>query len=312
MAAGSFEEIRALSYGVQGLLLAREQKIIFGERLARYSLCPDPGLWSRVFGKSLYRGWGAAFGWPALLDRVLFMAVRHKLRPKPALYRPLLQQYLGRDFAEDREYLDLLSRLVAALRACRYEAGKGCSVVHDPAVAATVSALFALFYDRLCRTGVIPVFDNAFAGMQARYFHLLQTAVFQRQLIFLVYRDPRDQFVELVRHSVRTRPSMVGAFIRQYKQNMQDSRQLLADSRGKFLRLLSFEEFVCHQAKREDLRRELDQFFADAVLPGGWRAGLFQAAQSRKNIGIWRQSGLRRQMERIMRELPNYLRPEAD
>lgn len=306
-------ELRALNFGVQNLLLVAEGKIVFGERLARWALYPDPRQWRSLFGRSLYRARGLKGGVDKLIDQAILGLLKGKLRPRLEYYRSLLDDHLGSNALVDDQYIELVRELVAALQ--RFIDGGPIPVEESPELAGACSGLFALFYDRLASREAIPVFDNAIAGMNARYYRLLTPEFFEKQLIYLVHRDPRDQFAEQVKHSVRTLPFMVDTFIRDYRANVATTQALVEHFRRdpkRSVHSVSFEEFVCSPSFRMNLADEVCSLLADFDLPTDLAQGDFNADQSRRNIGAWKSADLGRQMNRIVTGLGKHLRPEAD
>lgn len=305
-------EIRALNYGVQALLLVAEGRILFGERLARWALCPDPRRW-QLFGKSLYRSRGIRGHLDRVVDATMLALLKGKLRPRLPFYRSMLDEHLGWDALENPVYMQRVQALVDALQ--NFVDSDTVSVVDDADVVHAVSRLFELFYERLASDASVPVFDNSIAGMNARYYRLFDRDSFDRRLIYLVERDPRDQFAEQVRHSVRTLPSMVNGFIRDYRANVDSALALTEHFRDEpktTVRVLSFEEFVCSDALRDTLGDEVRAALADAGYPTGYGSSAFEPERSRKNIGLWQTARLERQMKVVSAELPQWLRREAD
>ena len=309
----AYGEIRALNYGAQKLLLVAEQKVIFGERLARWALYPSPRRWAEIFGPSFYRSRGLKGHVHKLADAFLLSLVKRRLHPVLDAYRPMLEAQLGADALEHDLYIQRVSEFSNALRDY-LDARTGC-VDRDARVADALSNLFVLFYDHANSRGLIPLFDNAVAGANAKYYHLLTTEAFDKQIIYLVYRDPRDQFAELVRHSVSTLSIMVASFIRDYRSNVAGAQALADEFRfdeRRFVRMLSFEEFVCNEGLRSDLAGEIEVIMDKFHVSTAQSNGDFSADRSRRNIGIWKHAKLDRQMNSIASELGQYLRPEAD
>lgn len=309
----SLGEIRALNYGAQALLLVAEHRVVFGERLARWALLPDPRRWSDMFGRSLYRSRGMRGLRDRFLDAAILMALRKKLRPRLGFYRRLLDEHLGTDALNDSEYLSAVRALVVAVQRV---VDDGVTDVRDRAdVADAFSRLFVLFHDRLTTGGGLPVFDNSIAGMNAHLHGLFTRDAFDKRLIYLVHRDPRDQFAEQVKHSVRTLPSMVDKFIRDYDANVRAADALverLRDRPDASVRLVPFEEFVCSDELRVRLAAEVEAALTGHGLATSYQPGDFEPERSRRNIGVWKGAGLERQAARIAAALPDHLRPEAD
>jgi hypothetical protein len=144
---------------------------------------------------------------------------------------------------------------------------------------------------------------------------LLDAPTFKRKVIYLVYRDPRDQFAELVAHSARTLPSMVNFFIREYRANAERVQAIVSDLRAESattVHLIPFEEFVCSDELRNRLAVEVSEALTEIGIESTHVASGFKADLSRRNIGLWKAAVLHRPMRRIAAALPGYLRPEAD
>ena len=306
-------EVRALNYGVQALTLVAEHRIVFGERLARWALYPDPRGWGEIFGRTLYRSRGWRGSRDRIVDTTILLLLQGKLRPRLDRYREILDEHLNSDALHDSEYLHAVRSLVAALQRM---VDDGAMDVRDRTdVAAAFSRLFALFHDRLATGRGLPVFDNSIAGMNAHLHALIGTDAFDKRLIYLVHRDPRDQFAEQVKHSVRTLPYMVGKFIRDYHANVRAANALVERLRGRAdasVRLVPFEEFVYSDELRAKLADEVERALTAHDLATNYESGSFVPERSRRNIGAWKRAGLDRQMARISAALSDHLRPEAD
>ncbi|OHD14705.1 MAG: hypothetical protein A2Z96_05825 [Spirochaetes bacterium GWB1_48_6] len=165
---------------------------------------------------------------------------------------------------------------------------------------------------------MIPIFDNAFSGINPDLFRLLSPELFSRKVLLLVRRDPRDQFADLVRYSGSTYPWNVRSFIKQYRIAQYRTAQFLErmrDEPGTMVRLLGFEEFVLDSSgARTALQADLRLFWEqDGFGPSGlWGQGAFHPEISAKNIGLWQESRHHGAMKLISRELREYLVPESE
>jgi hypothetical protein len=319
----SFGEIRAINYGLRYLAQTAAGTVPWGERLGRWALCPEPRLWKKVLGTPLTARRGPASALYSLADRAFTSAARFRIIPGLPIYKPLLDTQLGRDFTQDAEYLNLVSAYAASLHG--YLDSKGSQGPEafppwqNPAVRKAASAVLGLFYRRLTREGRVPIFDNAFSGLNPELLELARGGVFKRKLLLLVRRDPRDQFVDLVRFSGSTFSWSVGGFIRQYRKAQEKTARFLAglaetkdkDKDGpELVRVVGFEEFVLDRnGARTALQTELCDFWSkDGCGPAGnWLPGSFRPEQSARNIGLWRASALKGAIQRICRELPEFL-----
>lgn len=321
----SFGEIRAINYGLRYLAQTAAGVVPWGERLGRWALCPDPRLWDQVLGVPLTARRGVLSPLYFMADLAFASAARFRIIPGLPVYKPLLDTQLGRDFTQDAEYLGLASAYVASLHgyldrkasAGSGEAGTGRPPPwQDPEVRQAASAVIGLFYRRLTREGRVPIFDNAFSGLNPELFGLVSHEVFLKRVLLLIRRDPRDQFVDLVRCSGSTFSWTVGSFIQQYRRAQEKTAKFMADtadaigSGSRFIQVVGFEDFVRDTGgTRTRLQSDLLAFWAaDGQGPAGdWLPGAFRPEQSVRNIGLWRSSGMHGAIERISKELPEFL-----
>jgi hypothetical protein len=315
----SFGEIRALNYGLRYLTATAAGSARWGERLGRRALCPDPALMPRLLGRTLSR---ERRSFPRLYDAadaLVTAAARFFIIPGFKEYKPLLDAQLGRDFRQDDEYCEAVAALARELRAFMRRR-RGAAAVGEPwrddAVRLAASHLIGIFHERLGEGGAMPIFDNAFSGLDPELFGLVSDDLFKRRVFILVRRDPRDQFADLVRFSGSTFAWSSSAFVRQYRRVQGKTADFLESMRGArdaFVRLVNFEDFVLDtRGTRTKLRRDLEEFWNGSAPPGRWIDGSFSPEKSARNIGFWRNSGLNGAMRRIARELPDYLVPAAE
>ena len=317
------DEIRALNYGLTLLVKQVEKTRLYSEQLSRYSMFPDKSRWNTVFGRPLTADKGALSQVIKLADSLFMAAAKGRLNPGIDSYGPLLSTSLGRDYRDDREYIEALHTLNEAARhvITKHPGRRSWETISaDREFSAAVSGFFALFYDRLSQSGAVPVFDNAFSALNPRYFDLVESNAFPRQLIMLVKRDPRDQFAELVKYSTKTFSFMVRGFIRDYKKIVTGAVNYVdttaADSRassGKVIKLIDFEDFVYDSSGiRSEIESRLSDMLTDFSYPADFNPHFYDPEKSKPNIGLWKKSGLKREMNLIINSLPEYLRPEAD
>lgn len=313
----SFGEIRAINYGLRYLAQTAAGTVSWGERLGRWALCPDPRLWGKVLGDSLTARRGPLSSLYFLADLAFTSAARFRIIPGLRFYKPLLDTQLGMDFTQDSEYLSAVSAYATSLHGyLDRKAGTslpGSAPWQDKEVQKAASSVISLFYHRLTRDGRLPIFDNAFSGLNPELFGLLSGNVFRKKVLLLVRRDPRDQFVDLVRCSGSTFSWTVSSFIRQYRSAQAKTASFLAEMDGDgscLVRVLGFEDFVLDTGgARTALQAELLDFWAgEGQGPSGaWLAGSFRPEQSAANIGLWRTAGMSRAIKIISRELPEFL-----
>ncbi len=332
----AFGEIRAINYGLRFLVQTAAGRIRYGERLGRWALCPDPELWGRVLGSPLTRERGRFAGLYTFADALYFMAARFHIIPRVTKYKQLLDAQLGMDFREDKEYLFCVETLADSLRSYMHrikeEKSKSDPEDNDDVVEAA-SSLLSLFHRRLSENGRVLIFDNAISGLYPESFGLVSSSIFPGQIIIFVRRDPRDQFAELVKYSGSTFPWSVGKFIRQYRATQERTKKFVENISVKapeqqdpnnsiLIRQVSFEDFVLDRNNvRTRLKEDLQIFWKAFGIStnGKWleadtgdKTGdgmnsLFNADRSKLNIGIWRNSKLKKQMNRITAELSDYI-----
>lgn len=313
----SFGEIRAINYGLRNSLLAAEAPRLFGERLGRHALCPDSSLKRQVLGDPLSASRGVLVGTALnLADFVFTSGARFRIIPGMRMYEHLLNHQLGKNFREDEEYLAVVRRFQETLRASISGARARIKLSEHPDIVAAATDLVALFYDRLSGEDHIPIFDNAFSGLYPRLFDIISPERFPKQIIVLVKRDPRDQFAELVKYSGGTFPFMVGSFIKTYAQRIDRVKDFIKNAEGsphRNVHLIDFESFVLDtNGVRSRLDNELNAALAEFGLDSRPAEQKFFPERSAKNIGVWKKSFWARELARVARELPEYLRPEAD
>ena len=336
----AFGEIRAINYGLRFLVQTAAGRIHYGERLGRWALCPDPTLWNKILGSPLTRERGSLSVLYTLVDALYYSVARLNVIPSVTKYKDLLDAQLGRDFRTDREYLDTVTELTKVLRKYMQRKNKQreeeisfAGPEGDEEVRYTASQLLSLIYQRLSTNNRVLIFDNAISGLYPELFNLLDPSIFSGQVIIFVRRDPRDQFVELVKYSGSTFPWSVGKFIDQYRKTQEKTKKFIesisslskfSDKEGCtiFIRQISFEAFVLNKDNiRTSLKDDLQQFWEpfgiekisnwntaspETALEDGMN-GLFNPEKSKLNIGIWRTSGLKSQINRIANELSEYI-----
>ncbi len=320
LSEAAFGEIRALNYGLKYSALTAAGQIPWGERLGRWALCPDPSLWNDILGPLLAfeRGTAAPVYYAA---DILFTALaRFKIIPAFALYKPMLDAQLNGDFRFNTQYIKAIAQFMQSLRS--YMASqKGsqnpvlpweCAAVREAA-----STIVGIFYETLRKDGAVPIFDNTFSGINPELFKLLTPELFAKRTFILVRRDPRDQFADLVRFSGSTFSWSVNSFIRQYRKAQEKTGIFLESLKSEpdtFTRLINFESFVFDShGTRTQLKNDLQDFCNFPDMRQNWNSeGSFNAAQSAKNIGFWRNSGLKSAMQKITHNLSEFLVEEAD
>ncbi len=313
----SFGEIRAINYGLRNSLLAAEGPRPFGERLGRHALCPDNTLKRQILGAPLSASRGALVGTALnLADLIFTSGARFRIIPGMHMYEHLINHQLGKNFREDEEYLTIVRRFQETLRASIRGPGARLTLSEHPDIVAAASDLIALFYDRLSSEDRIPIFDNAFSGLYPRLFDIISPERFQKQIIVLVKRDPRDQFAELVKYSGGTFPFMGGSFIKTYAQRIDRVKNFIRKAEGsphRSVRLIDFESFVLDtDGVRSKLDAELNAALSEFGLDSRPAEQKFFPERSAKNIGVWKGSFWKREIAQISKELSDYCRVEAN
>jgi hypothetical protein len=311
----AYDEIRALNYGLTLLIGGVEKTLLYGEQLSRYSMYPDKSQWKRIFGKPLSPK-------TIFIDALFMTLAKGRLNPGLESYGSLLSTPLGRDYRSDTEYIKALSRLTeSARRVIKKHPRRRSweSIAGDKEFSESVSAFLALFYDRLSSSGAVPVFDNAVSALNTRFFDLVENTVFPVQLIMLVKRDPRDQFAELVKYSAKTFSFMVNRFIKDYRKNITGAVDFVSaagrttSSSGKIVKLIDFEDFVYDTSGiRTELGSIISALLSDFSFPDDFDHSFYDPGKSKPNIGLWKDSGMKREMGLIKKSLPEFLRPESD
>ncbi len=310
----AYDEIRALNYGLTLVIKAVEKTPLYGEQLSRYSMYPDKSRWNSIFGKPLSLK-------TVCTDALFMTAAKGKLNPGLESYGPLLSTSLGRDYRSDTEYIKTIGNLTEAARSLikKYPGRRSWeAVAGDKDFSSSVSAFLGLFYERLSSSGVVPVFDNAISALNPRFFDLVENSVFPVQLIMFVKRDPRDQFAELVKYSAKTFSFMVRSFIKDYRRNITRSLNYTSISggrpdSGKIIRLIDFEDFVYDTSGiRREMGSVLSGLLSDFSFSADFDPRFFNPEKSKPNIGIWKNSGMKKEMDLIKKSLPEFLRPESD
>ena len=312
----SNDEIRALNYGLTIFLKQINKRFFVGEKLARYSLYPDDKGWGNVFGRPLSSGKGIFYPLILLGDDFFMQAAKNHLTPGLDRYTPLLDSQLGTDYRRDAEYIESVKYFNEAVRkiSAKHPASWN-DVKGDPDLSDAVSSLFALFYDRYFKRGYVPVFDNAISGLTPQFFDLLDEKHFRTKVIIFVVRDPRDQFAEQVRYSAKTWSFMAGNFISDYKKKYQMTKEYV-ESAGKasdrVVRLVSFEDFVYNT---DNTRSEFEDILFSQINESGintvFDKNRYSPERSMKNIGIWKEAGMKKEMKKITENLFPFLKEQA-
>ena len=313
----SYDEIRALNYGFNYFLKIILKNIYIGEKLARYSLCPDKSRWGAFFGSYFYKEKGLFSPAAAVADFLFMVAAKSRLNPGLDKYGELLNTQLGTDYLNDSEYLETVKRFTESVRnAVRKKPSDWSEIASDRELSDSSSALFALFYDRYYIRGYIPVMDNAISGLNPHFFDLINSAHFSRKIIIFVVRDPRDQFAELVKFSAKTFSFMVKNFIYDYEKKQKKISEYISSMKNDTssdVNLISFEDFVCNSSGiRDNLKKTLADSMNEYEINYSFDNKVYSAENSLKNIGVWKKSGLNREMELISKKLKPFLKEQAD
>ena len=313
----SNDEIRALNYGMTIFLKIILSKYYVGEKLARYSMCPDKKDWNRFFGDPLYKEKGIFAPFIAAADSFFMTAAASHLTPGLDMYKPLLDLQLGCSYKNDDEYLNVVSDFTEAVRkALKQKYSSWNEVSKDKNLSDAASALFALFYDRYIERGYVPVLDNAISGLNPHFYDLVSSEYFKKKVIIFVVRDPRDQFAEQVRFSAKTFSFMARSFVTDYRKKYEKTSEFVSsmkDSAGSDVYMISFEDFVSNKnGIRDRLKSSLSNYLESFNMNDSFDPSVYSAEKSLKNIGVWKKSGMKKEMEYISRELEQFCKKQAD
>ena len=313
----SNDEIRALNYGLTIFLKIILSKYYVGEKLARYSMCPDKENWKRFFGDPLYRNKGIFTPFIAAADSFFMSAAASHLTPGLDMYKPLLDLQLGSSYEKDSEYLKAVSDFTEAVRnAVKNKYNTWGEVSKDRSLSGAVSAFFALFYDRYIKRGYVPVLDNAISGLNPHFYDLVSSEYFKKKVIIFVVRDPRDQFAEQVRFSAKTFSFMARRFVSDYRKKYEKTSEFVSsmkDSADSDVYLISFEDFVSNKNNlRGKMESSLSEYLENLNLKNSFDSAVYSAENSFRNIGVWKNSGMKSEMELIGRELKQFCKEQAD
>ena len=313
----SNDEIRALNYGLTIFLKIILKKIYVGEKLARYSLCPEKSEWENFFGAPFYKNKGFFSPFIAAADSFFMAAAASHLTPGLDMYKPLLERQLGCSYKDDLQYREAVSSFSEAVRSAvkkRYNSWE--EAASDKNLSDSVSALFALFYDRYTDRGYVPVIDNAISGLNPRFFDLVSSEYFPRKVIIFVVRDPRDQFAEQVKFSAKTYSFMAGNFVSDYRKKYRKTEEFVSSMKGSEnsdVFMISFEDFVSNENLiRDNLKKTIAGYLENTGMKTDFDSNAYSAEKSYQNIGVWKNSGMKKEMDLISRELKPFLKKQAD
>ena len=312
------EEIHSLNHGLSNLLKVVDHNSGNLEWLARKMLCPNIDLWSDVFGKRLSEHdsqyWLSGF----IKENLFVLLVKLRAQDVISGVTDRLNLQLGRDYSTDKEYLEAVKRLIHALRKTKENES-----LYDSLLLKEISSLFAVFYSRWSVDGKLLLFNNAFTGRRAKYFDLIDNSFFTDQIIIFVYSDPRDQFVRKIvgspfheRGARSFNRFMLNQFINEYRNNMDEVQTLIYKSElipYKQIMLVSFEDFVLNISETRGMLTELfGKKLEDNGFVTSWNDKYFKPEESKKNIGIWKDAGFDREMQKISKKLPEFLHLAAN
>lgn len=147
--------------------------------------------------------------------------------------------------------------------------------------------------------GRVSVINNCVNGLTLQWLRLLPGA-----RAYVLFRDPRDQFVAQLHEGNRLHKMDSAAFIKKARNYLRSYEEAVADDRlAAQITRVQFEEFVLCSEAREAIREELG--LTSSAAPDGRRA--FDPEVSAQNIGIHAQHERREDIEHIERELGDYL-----
>ena len=313
----AYDEIRALNYGLTIFLKIIMRKYYVGEQLAKYSMCPEKCEWKRFFGEPLYKSKGCYAPLIAAADSFFMTAAASRLTPGLDKYSPMLEKQLGSSFKEDKEYNAVVLNFTNAVRyASEQKYSTWDEVSGDKNLVSAVSAFISFFYDRYISRGYVPVIDNAISGLNPHFFDLVSPDYFRKKIIIFVVRDPRDQFAEQVKFSAKTFSFMAKHFVSDYRKKYNKTSEFVSsmkNTKDSDVYMLSFEDFVSNKnSTRDNLESSISRHLESFNLKTDFDKTSYSAEYSSKNIGVWKNSGMNKEMDFISRELKSFLKEQAD
>jgi hypothetical protein len=307
---GIEQEILPISFGLCRALNAAEANYHLDTVLSAFALLPDNHLFKTQLKKNLPKS-----SLPLLLTLslswiqfLIFRSARRKLTNRMDL---ALSALLSGDFRKSEGYISDVSGFFDILDQIRQS---GDSPETKSSISESLTKYFTSILLRLTNAhggaDNIVTLDNAISGYFLRYFKYVDFSNFRRAHIITISRDPRDQFIDRVACSLKTTRFSHKEFVRDYKAH-QVAIESLEDHcrRAPNVSIINvrFEDFVINansvrdcvwKALSESLGIEHDH---------SSHSNKFNPEKSVKNIGIWKQSKLKRQLLYISHELQPFL-----
>lgn len=303
------QEIKAVGRGAIGLLNFRGAKKRRGLYQAKRALYPDPSSWSDVH---LNSGWlRTSWRSPADIEDMIYTAVSDiartclnrvvKLNTKePAETK--LSAALGKPFLEDHEFRIKVNDFAIA---CERNPHMNDEIVMDK-----FSSIISHFHDAWRENG-IPVFDNIIFRSNIRYIKHIGSPQFKRKLVFFVYRDPRDQYAEIVKGNylplLRLRK-----FCESYKRVLTVASQEENKQNDTTMWIaIPFEDFLLNDKNlRIRIEKHISDFLKYEIPLEPAKGPLFHPIIS--NVGKWKTILARRQARTLENELGQFFNHLAD
>jgi hypothetical protein len=308
---GIEQEILPISFGLCRGLRAAERNTYLDAVLSAYALLPDSKLMKHQIKKSF------ANSNPHVSIMLFFSRIKYYLYK--AARRKLLQRMdsslsnlLRGEFRTDEHYLRDVSLFFDTLQKIRgANSGRDISKDSREQLEYIFSNIIHHFLDRHADSEKITVLDNAISGYFLDYVKYIDFSRFDNVYVIIVTRDPRDQFVDRVANSLTTFAHSHKGFVGEYLKYQNLINSFMEDCAEEKNVKIFDTNFECFIRNQSGLREKIwNNFLADGVVGGAYRSEkrLFDADKSMRNIGLWKRSGLSRQISYISRELSAFCR----
>jgi len=108
----------------------------------------------------------------------------------------------------------------------------------------------------------------------------------------------------------------VNQFINQYRNYLDEVQTLIHRSELKTYKqimLVSFEDFILNISGTRDMLTEIfSKKLEDNGVVTNWNDKYFKPEESKKNIGVWKDAGFDREIQKVSEKLPEFLHPVAN
>jgi hypothetical protein len=201
-------------------------------------------------------------------------------------------------------------RVVSRLEGAGLGAGRDARL-DDALVREVLTDYLLLVNEALQPADQHAIYDNLVPAYQLSLLARLALDRLPTLHVYVVDRDPRDQYVELFEHD-RPGAGDVDRFIHNFRRRRERYEQAREDfgtrNWDQVVTHLQFEDLVATDAPVvPQLRREAEDLVARTVGSGTWELGRrFQPEVSRTNVGKWRQVDDPGPYRRIAEELADW------